>query len=289
MGEMTSGLIEGARFNVSENGDTVTKAYIFEDVPGNADQQLYNALTDSRVPRYGDPHPVVPGILVTNVDAEPMDAGIVKVLVTYSKPSTRNEPAYDTSSGGEERGTLALSATTSEEETKFDANGAPLKVSFLPSSIDDQGNTVQGKRQDQIATASVMMPHLVLSFSRRERFAPALFAIAMTGMVNRQAIGPLGPQTVLLTRVDANSDDGGASYMVTYEFAYDRRGWNQRTVAFIDPETGNPPATIVRPTATGAIADLGANFGGNGNGVAVYDFYLTADFGPLRLPWWKMQ
>lgn len=292
-----SHLIEGAKITETSEGYTHTAVFILDDVAGDGQQQLWNALQDPRIPRMGDPHAAVPGITVTERNGEPIDDGQVRIEIQYGVAAGSRAPVFDlqtasvSNSFAKPEGQISISSTVVSQETSLDAHGSPLVVIYAPTK-DAKGNnlTTPPKAQEQVAKLEVQRPQLVISFSRRERQSPVDLAVAYVGTVNRGFMGTLyAPETLLCTRIDGNSDDAGATFNVTYEFQYSPDTWIQN-VTFEDTNTGRPPpdidfakASLVSDAAGGlfGFADLLAV----GNGVAKYRIYLPADFEPMRLPW----
>ena len=273
-------LIDGGKISESADGYTHTVAYFLCAVPGDGQRQLWNALQDASIPRIGDPHPVVPGIVVTDRSGEPIDDGQIRVEVNYAPGNGTNTPAFDlNASGSRPEGTIAISSTATSEQTNFDKYGAPLKTTYTGKLVDDDGNETDVKNQEQVATIEVQRPQLLITFTRRERGSPLELAATVVGCINREDLGSIyAPQTLLCTRIDATSDDNGATFNVTYEFQHKPDTWAQ-VVVFIDNQIDRPPPDVVK-------AALGGPFGArSANGLAVYDIYPEANFEALRLPW----
>lgn len=274
---ITSSLIDGAQLTETASGFALTATYMLEDVPGRGDEQQYNALLDARIPRLGDSHPVIPNIRVTSRSAEPVDDQTIRISIEYGIPDTGDSPGYEIGQAPGPEGTISVSATAVTEETQFGINGAPLKVSYTGKLTDENGNPVEVKNDEQVATVEIQRPETVVAFSRKERGSPLFFAIDAVGKINLTDLGMYRRGTLLLTRIDADSDDNGITFSVTYEFQYRPAGWTA-TVVYIDPQTDRPPVDVDK-------SGLGGVFGGTiANGIAIYDVYDTYDFGAFRLP-----
>lgn len=273
---ITRNLIDGASLTESATGYALTVVYVLENVSGNGDQQQFNALQDARVPRIGDGHPVIPGIQVTERSAEPVDDTVMRVTVQYGVPDAANTPAYDLGQASGPQGTISISSAVVTEQTQFDVRGFPLKVSYTGKLTDDKGETQEVKGEEQVATVEIQRPETIITFTRRERGSPLFFATDAVGSLNVTDIGRFRAGTLLLTRIEADSDDNGFTFNVVYEFQYRPVGWSV-SVVYIDPQTDRPPVDVDK----GA---LGPNALGAANGVARYDVYPTYDFGAFRLP-----
>jgi len=265
----TENFVEGTSVTLDAQGSTAVRVFILQDVPGNTDSKLWNATQDSRIPPYGDPHPVIPGLQVTQVVATPLsdrDNAHVRVEVTYSVPNISDDVPFDQDTTPEEKGVMSLSAALVTEETNFDRNGRPLLVQYTGTLVDSEGNQVEVDNDEQIATLEIPRVMPVVSFTRRETESPIDAVQSLVGTINSRSIGGFAEKTILLTRIDASSQDGGLTFDVTYEFQHNERGWTS-TVAWIDPETDRPPTDV---TST--------------NGLADYELYREADHHFLRLP-----
>jgi|JI10StandDraft_1071094.scaffolds.fasta_scaffold23450_4 hypothetical protein len=273
---ITRNLIDGASLTESATGYALTVVYVLENVSGNGDQQQFNALQDARVPRIGDGHPVIPGIQVTERSAEPVDDTVMRVTVQYGVADAADTPAYELGQASGPQGTISISSAVVTEQTQFDVGGRPLKVSYTGKLTDDEGNPVEVKGEEQVATVEIQRPETIITFTRRERGSPLFFATDAVGSVNVTDIGRFRAGTLLLTRIEADSDDNGITFTVVYEFQYRPVGWTV-TVVFVDPQTDRPPVDVERN-------GLGSSLTGVANGVAGYEVYPTYDFGAFRLP-----
>lgn len=278
MTELTSHLTEGAQLTETSSGFTLSVTFLLEDVPGTGAQQQYFALQDARIPRIGDGHPVVPGISVLSRAVEPVDDTIMRISVEYGVPDTNEQQAYEIGQAPGPEGTISVSAAVSSEETQFDIAGRPLKVAYTGKLTDDDGNPVEVKNEEQVATVEIQRPEMIVNFTRKERGSPLFFAVEAVGKVNLTDLGIYRRGTLLLTRIDADSDDNGITFNVTYEFQYRPPGWAV-TIVYTDPQTDRPPVDVDK----GALGD--GSFGlVSGNGLAQYEVYDVYDFGAFRLP-----
>lgn len=287
---ITRDLLEDATLVLDENGGSLTRAHLLEEVPGGPDEQLWNAVIDPRIPRYGEPHPVVPGLRVTNIAASSWDDGQVKVVITYSRPSSEEDTPYEPDTGPaadpEGRGTMSLSATVQDVETQRALDGAALLVLYTGELTDEDGNPVEVENDPQVATVTVGRPMAVVTFTRKETASPIANAMVFVGAINSGRLGIFPPQTLLCSRIDATTSDDGLTFDVSYEFQFNRETWTA-FIAYIDPETGQPPADIdqVPFPAEEFPGDRFPSLNALGNGTAVYDIYPQRDFGVLNLPW----
>lgn len=260
------GVIDDEQITIDQGGITAVRTIVLSGVTGNRAERVWRATQDAKIPKYGAPHPVIPDIKAWNIQAQALDVDKVSVTVTYSLPDGGNDEPYDPGQG-EPQGVISLSSAIMEEATNFDRDGRPLIVRYTGTLLDSEGNEVQVEGDQQIAEVQVARPMVVIAFTRKENGSPVYAARDLVGTINRDQLGPFPVKTLMCTRVDANSEDGGFTSSVTYEFQFNPAGWAQ-DVAYIDPETDRPP-----PDAT------------LGNGLARYDFYREVSFEPLGLPW----
>lgn len=283
-------VIEDQSLVLDENGGSVVTAHVLDDVPGGGDAMLWNAVLDARIPRYGQPHPVVPGLRVTNIAATALDIDKAKVTVTYSRPASDEDTPYEPDTGPaadpEGRGTMSLSATVQDVETQRALDGAALLVLYTGELTDEDGNPVEVENDPQVATVTVGRPMAVVTFTRKETASPISNAMVFVGAINSGRLGIFPPQTLLCSRIDATTSDDGLTFDVSYEFQFNRETWTA-FIAYIDPETGQPPADIdqVPFPAEEFPGDRFPSLNALGNGTAVYDIYPQRDFGVLNLPW----
>lgn len=282
--------IEDASLTLDESGGSLTLAHILDGLPEDADALLWTAVNDPRIPRYGQPHPVVPGIRVTNITATQLDKNKARVAVTYSRPQPDQDTPYEPDTGSaadpEGRGTFSMSATITDEDTQRALDGTPLLVEYTGTLVDEDGNDVEVASDPQVATVTVGRPMAVLTFTRREIASPINYAFLLVGAINSTQLGEFPPLTLLCTRIDSNTDDDGQSFNVSYEFQYNRSRW-LALVSYIDKETGAPPADIVEATLNDSQSGppSGSRLA-SANGTALYQLHPLIDFNWLNLPWY---
>ena len=180
MTTVTKDLIDGASIAPTSKGFEQTRVLMPENVGGSGVAQLYNALTDGKVPTMRTPHPVIPGIQVINRGAFSEDDGLVRVEVVYSVPDEGDEIVVGLP-GAEEGGIISVGSAISSEETNFDVDGSPLLVTFTGTIEDSNGNLVAVDGEEQIATVGVQRPQSIVRFSRRETGSPLIKSIDFVG------------------------------------------------------------------------------------------------------------
>jgi hypothetical protein len=242
-------LIEGTTVTDDLSGGSVlVRTYLVEGVVGASSQKVGEALNATGVPALGDVHPNYPLMEVTSKSAEPTQSSntIWKVTVNYGIPKKE-------SSG---TGSVATySATLGAVQTTKDHSGAEMFTGTLPPN--DKGKSAPKdysappyKVPIQPALVEKLVPSVVVTASRLETSLPTSALTTMIGKINSDAVTingtVFGVKTLLLTSVNATTEDKGTTYSVSYEFQY-KSSWDI-TVVGIDPDTGSPWASIDQVT-----------------------------------------
>lgn len=243
-----SDIINGAGITVDQQGTSATRIFIVEDLTGGPEGRLQQALTASGIPSRGDSHPISSAYRVDSIRVEPLEGSVTKarVTVTYKPWIPRRFVPNDTQDCD-----VQIGASMQDVESVFDANGDDILVTH--NEITQRG---------KINKAEVIM---TLQLTRRETTNPRTKAQQYTGKVN--SVPWIGdPEMSWLCRsISGHSDDGGDSYMVTYEFHRKLPDWNV-WVAWVDPATGEHPPDLVE-----------------GGGLLLFQVYETINFAGLNL------
>lgn len=252
----------GGRVTHSEDGITAVRAFRVDALDGDRFTRAASVLELGGIPRYGEPHPTIPGILCLNVEVEMSDVRQALVTCTYRRPTPRDAPD---DGGGDDPGAtsaLEIGATVQTAKTNLDANGNLMIVSYVPSS----GPVIA---RSQGGTVDIQIPSPVLSVSRRETVAPWLDALKYVGRTNRFRWNRGEERTWLCTSIRGTTDDGGVTYQTAREFAYKEETWDA-TVVYTDPKTGKPPSDV-------------ADFVNREFAIRKFQVYGTEDFAPMRI------
>ncbi|HAI12223.1 MAG TPA: hypothetical protein DCM28_11000 [Phycisphaerales bacterium] len=189
-------------------------------------KQLRDAIEHPDLPRVGHPHPQLTHLVVNSITAKPDGPNAANITITYHDPS-----------GNGDHPKVSIDTALRQHTTETDLDGNRITVSYSNTG-EDVDMIAQGAR------VSVLRPQTQLTFTRLENAHPAKTAKTYAGTINRSSIFQGAPQTWLCTSIDATSDDGGNSFLVTYQFQYNASGW-QPTVSYTDPKTNRPPADLV--------------------------------------------
>lgn len=240
--------IQGNDISLDKDGFKITRAFLVSGVTGDADERMYNAITDAGIPDRGDAHPgaSLGSYVAYNIRCQLKDEkanGIFLVFVDYGLINQNVVPDDD------QTPVESVGSSVSDQETNLDVNGDPLVVEY--------------NGDEQTGTVSIQYPNTILQYSRLETGSPLSKSLAYAGTINDATFKGCAAGTVLCTRIDGNGNSV-TGYSVTYEFQYKPGGWTS-TVAYQDANGKVPPD--VAP----------------GNGLETYDMYHEANFSLLSL------
>jgi len=257
-----SNIIGGETISLTSSGWSATVVYLVTDLTGNANQRAYKAITTPGIPTYGQTHPAVSSMQVSNIEARPVDENNTKkfmVTVQYEQLKPEDQPPSESV-----QPQIQVGSSVESTVTQKDVNGDQILVSHTYTDTDADGN-IATRTDTQGGEVEYQIPSTSVSFSRRENASPAFKSRLFVGKTNSTTWGNDPPGTWLCTRIEGVSDDGGQTFNVTYEFQHNRDTW-AATVVFIDPDTGRPPEGLV-----------------NGTGLKHVQVYQRADFYQLNL------
>ena len=240
-------LISESTLTRNRNGYSVVRVYSVTGLdPASALDPKYQAILTVGVPQYGEYHPTVPGLRVEEVLAVPDSATVVHVHVHYATPGSGNRPPQ---LGDAPR--LSVSAITTQEERSYgvDATGNV----FALEATDPSTNVKQP------VSVRLAVPQLSIRLLRREDQDPVPAAKAYVGTVNSNKFRNFDVGTLLCAAINAETDDAGKTYLVTYDFQYAPTSWD--TLAyFIDPRTGRPKldssGNVLAPTVLSVLPSM---------------------------------
>jgi len=259
---VTAHLISGESLEQTADGWRSQAQYQVDGVTGSAAGKLYQAMSNSNVPQFGDPHPVLSLLRVSNRSARPItDAStqVVVITITYEQPTSEQQTPSET-----EQSQIQVGSSVESVVTQRDVDGNQILVTHTYSKTDAEGN-VQEVTQTQGGEVEYQVPSTSFSFSRREPQSPGDKSLLYVGKINSAFFAGAPAGHWLCTRIEGSSDDGGQSYNVTYEFQRNSEGW-AATVVFIDTDTGRPPPFLVE-----------------GVGIKDIEVYRRIDFNALNL------
>ncbi|HWE93892.1 MAG TPA: hypothetical protein VG269_08020 [Tepidisphaeraceae bacterium] len=257
--KITEDLVLGARFRYTKSGGSLLRLFDVAGLtPGKdtlaAAASAVDASSGARIPRYGEPHPVVSGLYAIDIDAEPARGSrtAARVKVLYGSPELASVPG-------------AVKITIVSATGRKLVNRLPDGSLIVVKYTDPAGNALQDFLQ-----IPVLSPNMVLEFTRQESASPLKLSAKYRRTVNASPWQGGEAKTWLCRSIDAASQGGLTRYEVRYAFEYDPDGW-ERYEYFVDRYTGKVPDDVA----------ISAN---NDKGVAKILPYGKADFSQLRLP-----
>lgn len=226
-------IVSGATATISKDGNAAVRCFVVSDLPEitsvGAPAFLQLALNDPSIPIMGSAHPTFAGIVVQSLVASPFGEGGKHALVSvsYSAPATKNNPPQ---LGEKPRISVGSSVVSGKTQKGFDirtGRGTDLTLTPSPSR----------NLPAQTASVDISIPLTVLRYTRRESVSPEEANDIYVCTINKNKIGRYAAHQLLCTSITGDSDDGGLTYVTTYEFMRNRDGWDIDVVYIVD---GNP-------------------------------------------------
>lgn len=259
MATVTEDNIEGGGLSVGPDGYVATRIFTVDGVTGDKKARMYNAILTAKIPRRGDLHPVIPGLRVDTLNAVPLSASQFRVTCVYKNLVGFSSPvnaAPTLAVGSSVTGTTTNKAYGFVEGTGAVENGLMI-VKY--TATNDDGSTTEKTQTGEI---ELQVPQTVYNLSRKEKGDPGNKALNFVGTVNSTTFRGWPARHWLCTRIQGQSQDGGETWQVDYEFQFNREKWDA-TVVYVDPETNEVPKSPI-PS--------------KGNGIAVFKPYPEQNF-----------
>lgn len=242
---MTIDIVDVGEVSEDARGYRAQRKAIVSGMTGAGSAKLYRALTSGivqtsageRMPRYGDPHPAVPGIICIGRTARlNNDKGHCEVYLDYGVPDVLTSDPSDTAPPQ-----IEVGATVQEVDTGLDVAGVVMTVQYTaPLEPGEVGPAIP---TTQTGTVRKQIPSVYFRFRRREPNSPGDKAKQFVGTMNGTIVFNDPAKFWLCTGITGTSSDFGASYDVTYEFLRNDETWDA-VVAYIDPSTGRIPIDV---------------------------------------------
>lgn len=241
MSTVVEDTIDGSTISVDKDeGYQATRAFIVYDVAGSASARLYNAMEDAGVPSLYAAHPAVASICCYSKSASPVNSDSTQFRVVC------NYKAFTFGySGGatQEKCQIAIGSSVQSVQTTKDKDDNEILLGNSPSvtitEVDPDGNSITRTLKPQTGLVDVQVPQTTMRFSRKETQDTLVKSQAYVGKLNDDTFFGGAAGTVLCTRIESSSTDGGVNFDVAYEFQYRPDGW-KADVVYIDPETSLP-------------------------------------------------
>jgi hypothetical protein len=258
--QITEDLVLGAKFTLDRAGGVLVRIFEVTGLTPGRDTLAQavlgqDAVTGSRIPAYGQPHPDVAGLYVESVVAEPVKHSrtAAAVRVVYASPEVSSA-----------LNAVSIAVTGSQRAkvlTRSPADGTTLQVKYT----DPAGNPLT-----QIMQVPVISPNTILTFVRQEIKSPLMLSQQFRRTLNATPWQSGAARTWLCRAIDARSLQNLTRYEVRYVFEYDPDGWDHIEY-FRDPFTGKVPADVMQSV-------------NNDAGIAKIQTYATTEFAKLGLP-----
>ena len=255
MATVEEDLVSGHRAVYVASSAEIVRTFRVWDLTSQPWAQLDEALTDPNIPDIGDFYPTPPAnnnLRVREKSAVPDGPNAARVTCIYSNrqgPTWNQAPPVN-----DGQDVKQITASIVPKRTTLDEVGAPMLLN-PPASAPSL--------PDYKSEADIQKPVGALVFERTEADPPSARMRGKVGLLNSDTLGGNYPiRTLLFARLDAQSDDGGATWRVTYEFRYDPDGWVHRdTYKF---QSGRAIADAAETTwdvyAATTFSDLGLDF-----------------------------
>jgi len=245
-------IIESATLRRDSEGFEADRTFIISDVKGSAEAKLYNAMTMAGIPQYGDPHPSIPDIQVTDIIAMPLKSGEkIKISVTYSIPGE------DDAAGDDQSGKLVITSALTNEQTHFDIDGNLISVRYFDGTTTGINITY--------SPIEVQRPQMRASFTRKEQSLPKDNIREFLGKINSIEWSGYPAETWLCSGIDVRENEG--FFEVDYSFEFREEKW-----------LGEVVIPLNSLTASESPIDKAS-----GNGYGLFNVYRTANFNKLGL------
>lgn len=219
---LVTDLTRNARLEEVAGGTEVSRTFRVSGIIDAAYEILFTGANWPGIPSIGDAYPGLNSqFRCKRKSAVPDGAGHdVLVVCTYSDKTgpTWNQVAPEPVAND---GVDVKQMSTSLVDTKRDKdiNGTTMLVNSPASA---------GPAKSNISIANVKRPAGMIVFERVEVTPPAQRTRNMVGKTNSVQVGVYLSKSLLFSRIDAQSVDGGRVWRVTYEFTYDSAGFWHR-------------------------------------------------------------
>lgn len=211
--EVTADLVSGGGMSETKDGMQCQRHFMVTGIEGEASKIEYLALQADGIPKLRDAHPSVPKMFCDSRSTSPKDPQTVEITCHYKQPTR----ASDRNAGDKAQPQIQIGASVVTQSTNLDADDNVMEC--------ERRNTADSTTVKQPVMAQVQVPQIVLRLQRKEENSPHAKARDYVGRVNKEKFYDGDEKCWLCTRIEGNSEDGGDSYIVTYEFQYNSWTW----------------------------------------------------------------
>ncbi len=200
---------------------------------------LKDALDHPDMPQLNTWHPFIGGLLLKKRDVNLVNVSTVEVRLVYERPTwiTKNDES-------EPQASITIGSSVQSVPTNKDVNGNLMEVEYDDPREQEYRPNKSDNPQKQTGEASKDVPLSTITYKRIEYENPLKKSQEYVGRLNSGPWAHGAEKTWKCTYLGGPSNDGGASYEVTYTFEYNPDGWDFEAI-YTDPETGKPPVDVV--------------------------------------------
>ena len=284
---VASDLVDYNEVKFGPDGFEASRGFQITGLSGNPDQRAFEAISLPGLPLIGEVHPTINSIEAFEVSFETQGAETGVVVVRYKavNPTDQSESSADETQSP----IISIGSTVQEARTNLDANGKRMVLNHTRRRIVKKTDGTTEPKDEKMETvpveASKQVPHTTITFTRKERSSPFGKSEIFVGTINSRTFFGLPRHMWLCTGIDGNSDDGGRSYLVTYNFqrAEKLNTWDP-IFTYTDKATGSEVTGLNVKGTEGPLtpSEVGANEQGL-IGKRRFQVYPEADFNDLNL------
>lgn len=224
MADVQLSIIDGSDLTETRDGYEATRVAKVTGIDGATDGAvLWAALDAGGMPKRGDEHPTIPGIVVDTRQAMPdlQDPAVIRVVLTY-----RSLSSVEIADGG--KPVMETGVTLTTEATSRDASGRSTYKVWQIRQYGSDGSLDAVTNAYELAQFERQMPQVVITFRRKMTTNPAKDATKYVGKVGSWDRADDGYAPWFCNAIRGTTQDGGASYDATYEFIGKPDGWYAR-------------------------------------------------------------
>ena len=204
-------VLDGADVWLDADGWHANRAYIVDQIQGQAHQIGYLALTANGLPRYGEPHPSIPKIVCQQIRISKwMSPSQVTVTASYGPVTGRTRvlgaPAL-----------IRYGAGVIEVDTNRDVAGDLITVTYDHDRL--QTTSAAGDKRTQTGLVRKQIPSMTFEITQVENRSPQNKQ-SYVGKLNKNMWLGFAARSLLCVGIGGESSDGGLTYNISYQFKY---------------------------------------------------------------------
>ena len=214
---VTFDLVSGHDVELTWDQLVVRRTARVTELVSGPEGQILEAITDPGVPQLGDAYPGYPQYRVSSVVGRPGGCDAVILSIEYGFKVTGSTWNQSPPVGRDGVDIKQFSGGLTQVKTTRDRTDTEM-VLTAPAAV-------AGDYPDQVSEAQAQVPIGTIRFERIETQPVGDRQRTYLGKINSTVEGNYASRTLLCSRIDAQSADGGSSWRVQYEFSYRPGGW----------------------------------------------------------------